>query len=94
MGGAFSRIPHHAAPFPSRAARFWLNIYGFWPDPADDRARTAFIRALASDMEPFATWAAGTSTSCRKTTAKDPGNPQIIQTVFGGGYRLGLARDD
>ena len=55
MGGAFSRVPAHAAPFPNRAARFWLNIYGFWPDPADDRARTAFIRALASDMEPFAT---------------------------------------
>ena len=55
MGGAFSQVPAHAAPFPNRAARFWLNIYGFWPDPADDRARTAFIRALASDMEPFAT---------------------------------------
>ena len=24
----------------------------------------------------------------------DPGNPEIVQTVLGGGYRLGLARDD
>jgi FAD/FMN-containing dehydrogenase len=55
MGGAAGRVPPHATPFPNREARFWLNIYGFWSDPADDRARTAFIRALASDMEPFAT---------------------------------------
>src|SRR6185437_6544318 len=41
--------------FPHRAARFWLNIYGFWPDPADDAARTAFIRGFAADMAPLAT---------------------------------------
>ena len=31
-------------PFPNRSARFWLNIYGFWNDPADDDARMAFVR--------------------------------------------------
>jgi DNA-binding response OmpR family regulator len=30
----------------------------------------------------------------RHKVEQDPGAPQIVQTVFGGGYRLGLARDD
>jgi DNA-binding response OmpR family regulator len=30
----------------------------------------------------------------RRKIADDPGNPRVIQTVLGGGYRLGLARDD
>ncbi len=30
----------------------------------------------------------------RRKLEADPGNPVIIQTVLGGGYRLGLARDD
>src|SRR5262249_8640558 len=55
LGGAFGRVPQDATAFPNRAARFWLNIYGFWPDPADDAARTAFIRGFAADMAPLAT---------------------------------------
>jgi FAD/FMN-containing dehydrogenase len=55
LGGAFGRVPEEAAPFPNRAARFWLNIYGFWDDPADDADRIAFVRGLSADMEPFAT---------------------------------------
>ena len=30
----------------------------------------------------------------RRKIEEDPGNPAVIQTVLGGGYRLGLARDD
>ena len=30
----------------------------------------------------------------RRKIEADPANPQIIQTVLGGGYRLGLSRDD
>jgi DNA-binding response OmpR family regulator len=30
----------------------------------------------------------------RRKIESDPGQPQIVQTVLGGGYRLGLARDD
>ena len=30
----------------------------------------------------------------RRKVEDDPGNPRIVQTVLGGGYRLGLARDD
>jgi DNA-binding response OmpR family regulator len=29
----------------------------------------------------------------RRKIEKDPANPEIVQTVLGGGYRLGLARD-
>ncbi|MGH3068102.1 MAG: winged helix-turn-helix domain-containing protein [Streptosporangiaceae bacterium] len=29
----------------------------------------------------------------RRKIGDDPGNPAVIQTVLGGGYRLGLARD-
>jgi DNA-binding response OmpR family regulator len=30
----------------------------------------------------------------RRKVEQDPGSPVIVQTVLGGGYRLGLARDD
>ena len=30
----------------------------------------------------------------RRKIEDDPGDPMIVQTVLGGGYRLGLARDD
>jgi DNA-binding response OmpR family regulator len=30
----------------------------------------------------------------RRKIEDDPGNPRIVQTVLGGGYRLGLAKDD
>ncbi|HET7678414.1 MAG TPA: FAD-binding oxidoreductase [Candidatus Limnocylindrales bacterium] len=55
MGGAFARVPEMATPFPDRSAAYWLNIYGFWRDPADDPAHIAWIRALAAAMEPFST---------------------------------------
>lgn len=55
LGGAFGRVPENATPFPNRAARFWLNTYGFWSDPADDDARVAFVRGLSTDMAPFST---------------------------------------
>ena len=55
MGGAYGRVPEEATPFPNRDARFWINIYGFWTDPAADDARTAFVRGMSADMDPFAT---------------------------------------
>ncbi len=63
MEGAFGRVPADATPFPGRTARFWLNVYGYWPDPADDAARTAFVRGFAADMEPHGSRVRSTSTS-------------------------------
>ena len=54
MEGAFGRVPEDATAFPNRSARYWLNIYGYWPDAADDAARTEFVRGFAADMEPHA----------------------------------------
>jgi len=53
LGGAFGRVPEDATPFPSRAAEYWLNIYGFWADPADDATRRSFIREFGAEMEPL-----------------------------------------
>ena len=57
MDGAFGRVAEDATPFPGRSARYWLNIYGYWRDAADDAARTAFVKGLASDMAPHASGA-------------------------------------
>jgi FAD/FMN-containing dehydrogenase len=54
MGGAFGRVPEDATAFPSRAAAFWLNIYGFWADPADDAARTAWVKGVSDGIRPLA----------------------------------------
>lgn len=54
MGGAFGRVAEDATAFPNRAATFWLNIYGFWPDPADDAARIAWIKGFSDAMRPHA----------------------------------------
>ncbi|UPO76303.1 FAD-binding oxidoreductase [Arthrobacter sp. Helios] len=54
MGGAFARVPEDATSFPVRGAGYWLNVYGFWNDQADDEHHTAFVRGLAADMEPHA----------------------------------------
>ena len=52
LGGAFGRVPESATPFPGRTAEFWLNIYGFWADGADDAERIRFVRDFATEMAP------------------------------------------
>jgi FAD/FMN-containing dehydrogenase len=47
-------VPQDATAFPNRSARYWLNIYGFWQDPADDERLSAFARRLHAAMQPFA----------------------------------------
>lgn len=55
MGGAFGRVPQEATPFPSRAAGYCLNIYGFWTESADDETRIAFVRKMSEDLASYAT---------------------------------------
>jgi len=54
MGGAFGRVPEDATAYPSRAAAYLLNIYGFWSDPAEDAERTAWVKGFSAAMAPHA----------------------------------------
>ena len=54
MEGAYGRVSEQATPFPNRSARYWLNIYGFWPQAEDDPARIAWVRGFADAMGPYA----------------------------------------
>ena len=54
MGGAFARVPEEATAFPDRSAGYWLNIYGFWADAADDEARTAWVKGFSDALRPLA----------------------------------------
>lgn len=80
MGGAFARVTEDATPFPGRGSRYWLNIYGFWADPADDEHHTAFVRGFAADMAPFAT---GATYVNFMGTAEDADPRSHAQGVYG-----------
>lgn len=54
MGGAFAGVAEEATAFPDRSARLWLNIYGFWADPADDAANTAWVKGFSDAVRPLA----------------------------------------
>ncbi|MDQ0675859.1 FAD/FMN-containing dehydrogenase [Pseudarthrobacter siccitolerans] len=54
LEGVFGRVPEDATAFPNRSARYWLNVYGFWRDPAEDERLTAFARKAYAVMQPFA----------------------------------------
>ncbi|MGN7253398.1 FAD-binding oxidoreductase [Arthrobacter sp. SAFR-014] len=53
MQGAFGRVPEDATAFPNRSAKYWLNIYGFWQDAAEDARLSAFARKAHALMQPF-----------------------------------------
>jgi FAD/FMN-containing dehydrogenase len=54
LEGAFARVPEDATAFPNRSARFWLNIYGFWQDPAQDERLSDFARRMHAALVPLA----------------------------------------
>ena len=43
LGGASGRVAEDATAFPTRAASFWGNFYGFWRDAADDERNLRWI---------------------------------------------------
>jgi FAD/FMN-containing dehydrogenase len=50
LDAAFARVPDDATAFPNRMARYWLNIYGTWDEPADDEAVKAWARQFHAKM--------------------------------------------
>jgi len=52
LDAAFARVPEDATAFPNRAARYWLNIYAVWDDPADDEAAKTWARQFHATMRP------------------------------------------
>jgi FAD/FMN-containing dehydrogenase len=54
MAGAYGRVSEDATAFPTRAAQFWLNLYGFWRDAADDPARIAWVKGSSDAMRRHA----------------------------------------
>jgi FAD/FMN-containing dehydrogenase len=54
LGGAVARVADDATAFPNRSARFWLNAYATWRDPADDERAIAWARGLHAALAPFA----------------------------------------
>ena len=54
MGGAFGRMPDDATAYPSRAGHYLLNIYGFWPDAADDEACVGWVKDFSVAVRPHA----------------------------------------
>ncbi len=54
MGGAFGHVPEDATAYPSRAAEYLLNIYGFWSDPAEDQDRISWVKGFSAAMAPYA----------------------------------------
>lgn len=54
MGGAYGRVAEDETAFPSRSAEFWLNIYGFWADAAEDAERVAWVKGCSDAMRPYA----------------------------------------
>jgi FAD/FMN-containing dehydrogenase len=54
MGGAFGRVPEDATAYPSRAAEYLLNIYGFWADPVEDEERIAWVKGFSTAMDRYA----------------------------------------
>ncbi len=54
MGGAFGRVPEDATAFPDRSAQYWVEITGFWSDPAQDERLSAFARSAHARFQPFA----------------------------------------
>lgn len=53
LQGVFGRIPEDTTAFPNRSAKYWLNVYGYWSDPAEDTRLTAFARRAHAAMEPY-----------------------------------------
>jgi FAD/FMN-containing dehydrogenase len=55
MGGAVARIPDDGTAFGDRRSAYCFNVVGVWKDASDDGVNSAWVRHLASALEPFGT---------------------------------------
>lgn len=54
MGGAYGRVAEDETAFPSRSAKYWLNVYGFWADASEDAAQVGWVKDLSDAMSTHA----------------------------------------
>jgi hypothetical protein len=54
MGGAFGRVAEADTAFPNRGAEYWLNVYGFWADAANDARNVGWVKGFSDAMVPHA----------------------------------------
>ena len=79
LGGAYGRVPEEDTAFPTRSAPYWLNVYGYWTDAADDAAHTAFVRQVAARLAPSSSGAQYVNFM----GAEDPVEPGTVPSVYG-----------
>ena len=73
----------------------WRILVALATDPGRVYSRFELInRVRGYEFEGYARTIDSHVKNLRRKIEQDPGSPRIVQTVLGGGYRLGLARDD
>jgi len=59
LDGAVHDVGPKETAFPTRNARFVLNIIGIWPDPKDNEKNIAWVRDYYAAIHPFSGYEAG-----------------------------------
>jgi hypothetical protein len=54
LGGQVHRVDDEASAMGWRKAKWAIHVLGMWEDPADDEAQIAWVRNVASSVEPWA----------------------------------------
>jgi DNA-binding response OmpR family regulator len=73
----------------------WRILVALATDPGRVYSRFELInRGRGDEFEGYVRTIDSHVKNLRRKIEQDPGSPRIVQTVLGGGYRLGLARDD
>jgi FAD/FMN-containing dehydrogenase len=54
VGGQIARVPAEATAYPSRDAKYVMNVHGRWSDASDDERCVAWARGFFEAVAPFA----------------------------------------
>jgi FAD/FMN-containing dehydrogenase len=77
MGGVAGRVDPSATAFSNRAARFVMNAYACWEDPADDAAHRDWVRAVRAACAPHA------ASGGYVNFASEVGSPDDVRDSYG-----------